>query len=218
MKCIKWLDKNLELAVMAIMLAVMSVLSFVNVIMRYFFHSALSWSDEVCCYCLALSSFFALSCAIRLGTSIRVDTFVTLLSKKVQKMLEVVCSVIMLVFLAFRQGLGPGGARLLGLCTALFALATVTAWSCYGKEALGYLTGGRGGRLYAAGAGACAFLGCVLPLSQIFLLGDAMNGLMALPNLFALFLLSREVREEVRALERPLPHSPGSLHNFLKKV
>ena len=79
MKCIKWLDKNLELAVMAIMLAVMSVLSFVNVIMRYFFHSALSWSDEVCCYCLALSSFFALSCAIRLGTSIRVDTFVNLL-------------------------------------------------------------------------------------------------------------------------------------------
>ena len=123
-----------------------------------------------------------------------------------------------LVFLAFRQGLGSGGARLLGLCTALFALATVTAWSCYGKEALGYLTGGRGGRLYAAGAGACAFLGCVLPLSQIFLLGDAMNGLMALPNLFALFLLSREVREEVQALGRPFPHSPGSLHNFLKKV
>lgn len=101
MKCIKWLDKNLELAIMAIMLAVMSVLSFVNVIMRYFFHSALSWSDEVCCYCLALSSFFALSCAIRLGTSIRVDTFVTLLSKKVQNLLELVCSVIMLVFLAF---------------------------------------------------------------------------------------------------------------------
>ena len=107
-------------------------------------------------------------------------------------------------------GAGPwGGAGRLGLCTALFALATVAAWSCYGKEALGYLTGGRGGRLYAAGAGACAFLGCVLPLSQIFLLGDAMNGLMALPNLFALFLLSREVREEVRALGKALSPFPG---------
>ena len=67
MKLIKWLDKNFELAVMAVMLAVMSILSFVNVIMRYFFKSALSWSDEVCCYCLALSAFFALSCAIRMG-------------------------------------------------------------------------------------------------------------------------------------------------------
>ena len=101
MKLIKWLDKNFELAVMAVMLAVMSILSFVNVIMRYFFKSALSWSDEVCCYCLALSAFFALSCAIRMGTSIRVDTFVTLLSKKAQKILELVCSVVMIGFLAF---------------------------------------------------------------------------------------------------------------------
>ena len=98
MKLIKWLDKNFELAVMAVMLAVMSILSFVNVIMRYFFKSALSWSDEVC---LALSAFFALSCAIRMGTSIRVDTFVTLLSKKAQKILELVCSVVMIGFLAF---------------------------------------------------------------------------------------------------------------------
>ena len=86
---------------MAVMLAVMSILSFVNVIMRYFFKSALSWSDEVCCYCLALSAFFALSCAIRMGTSIRVDTFVTLLSKKAQKILELVCSVVMIGFLVF---------------------------------------------------------------------------------------------------------------------
>lgn len=99
MKLIRWLDKNFELTILAVLLAVMSVLSFANVIMRYCFKSALSWSDEVCCYCLALSAFFALSCAVRQGVSIRVDTFVTLLSPKVQKVLEVVCSLVMLVFL-----------------------------------------------------------------------------------------------------------------------
>lgn len=101
MKLIRWLDKNFELAVLAVMLAVMSVLSFVNVIMRYFFHNALSWSDEICCYCLALSAFFALSCSIRMGTGIRVDTFVTILPSGAQKVLEGICGVIMLVFLGF---------------------------------------------------------------------------------------------------------------------
>ncbi len=62
MNIVKWLDKNLELMILAFLLAVMSVLSFTNVIMRYCFHSALSWSDEICCYCLALSAFFSLPC------------------------------------------------------------------------------------------------------------------------------------------------------------
>ena len=101
MKGIKWLDKNFELAVMAFMLVIMSVLSFANVIMRYCFHNALSWSDEVSCYCLALSAFFSLPCAIRMGTCIRVDTFVNLLPKSIQHILELICNVGMIVFLFF---------------------------------------------------------------------------------------------------------------------
>lgn len=101
MNVVKWLDRNLELVILAFLLAVMSVLSFANVIMRYCFHNALSWSDEVCCYCLALSAFFSLPCAIRMGTSIRVDTFTTMLPKAVQKAVEQVCNVGMIVFLVF---------------------------------------------------------------------------------------------------------------------
>lgn len=99
MKTWRWLDKNLELMILALMLVIMSVLSFANVIMRYVFHNALSWSDEVCCYCLALSAFFALPCAIRMGTTIKVDTFTILLPKNVQKVLEVICYVGMVIFL-----------------------------------------------------------------------------------------------------------------------
>ena len=104
MKAIKWLDKNFELLVLALMLALMSVLSFANVIMRYCFKSAFSWSDEVCCYCLALSAFFALPCAIRMGSSIRVDTFIHMFPEKVRKVLNLVTNVIMIVFLGFTLG------------------------------------------------------------------------------------------------------------------
>ena len=93
-----------------------------------------------------------------------------------------------------------GGA--VSLCTALFAVATLVAWSCYGREGLFYLTRGRGGTVYAVGAGVAAALGCLLPLETVLQLGDAMNGLLALPNLTALFLARREVRRTLQEEER----------------
>ena len=65
-------------------------------------------------------------------------------------------------------------------------------WPPWGREGLFYLTGGRGRIPYALAAGAAAALGCLLPLGTVFQLGDACNGLMALPNVAALFLLRRE--------------------------
>lgn len=101
MKSIKWLEKNFELAILAAFLIIMSVLSFANVILRYCFHQALSWSDEVSCYCLALSAFFCLPCAIRMGTSIKVDTFTTILPLNMQRIINMVCNVGMIVFLVW---------------------------------------------------------------------------------------------------------------------
>ena len=103
-----------------------------------------------------------------------------------------------LAFYAFESALGPWGGRVASLCTALFALATLVAWCCWGREGLFYLTGGRGRTPYALAAGAAAALGCLLPLGTVFQLGDACNGLMALPNVAALFLLRREAADVSR--------------------
>ena len=131
-----------------------------------------------------------------------------------------------LVFTAFASALGPAGAGVAALCTALFALATVVAWCGYGREGLFYLTGGRGRDAFALAAAGAAVLGSLLPLGAVVALGDAMNGLLALPNLAALFLLSREVAEEMERGERALPRRGNgpwkklleSLHNFLKRA
>jgi len=101
MKTLKWLEKNFELAILAVFLAMMCVISFANVIARYFFKSAFSWSDEICCYSLALSAFYTLPCAIRMRSYICVDTFVTLLPKAVKETLAQVTNVIMAAFLIF---------------------------------------------------------------------------------------------------------------------
>lgn len=98
MSVLKWLDRNFEIACMAVILAVMTVLSFANVVMRYCFGNALSWSDEICCYGLAISAFFSLPATIRLRRMIRVDTFTVMLSKKFQKWIAMLCNVIILGF------------------------------------------------------------------------------------------------------------------------
>ena len=98
MSVLKWLDRNFELACMAVILAIMTVLSFANVVMRYCFGSALSWSDEVCCYGLAISAFISLPATIRLRRMIREDTFTVMLSKKIQKWIGILCTVIILGF------------------------------------------------------------------------------------------------------------------------
>ncbi len=98
MSVLKWLDRNFEIACMAVILAIMTVLSFANVVMRYCFGSALSWSDEVCCYGLAISAFISLPATIRLRRMIRVDTFTVMLSKKLQKWIGILCNVIILGF------------------------------------------------------------------------------------------------------------------------
>ena len=107
MSGLKWLDRNLEILIMAVLLVVMTVLSFTNVVMRYCFGNALSWSDEVCCYCMAISAFFSLPATIRNRSMIRVDTFTVMLSARVQKLITMVCTVIIVGFsgLCFKGGL-----------------------------------------------------------------------------------------------------------------
>ncbi len=101
-----------------------------------------------------------------------------------------------LTFYAFESAWGPWGGKAVSLCTALFAAATLLAWSCYGREAFCTLTRGRGRAVYALLAAGAALAGSLVSLDAAFLLGDAMNGLMALPNLLGLFLRRKEVAED----------------------
>ncbi len=110
-----------------------------------------------------------------------------------------------LTFFAYESALGTAGGWAVSLCTAMFALATVVAWCCYGREGLFYLTRGKGKNWFALASAAAAFLGCVMPLTAVLQIGDAMNGLMAIPNILALFLLSGQVRAaERRQLSVPV--------------
>jgi AGCS family alanine or glycine:cation symporter len=100
---------------------------------------------------------------------------------------------------AFQEGLpGKHGDLIVTVSVLLFAVSTAISWSYYGDRATEYLFGARAVPIYRWLYVAFFFLGCILPLSTVWTFGDVALGLMSLPNLICLILLSGQVRVMTR--------------------
>ena len=98
---------------------------------------------------------------------------------------------------AFGTVFGRWGGVFVSVCLLLFAFTSLLGWSYYGERGLSYLTGTtRWKWLYRVFFMVMVVLGSVGDMSSMWQLADIFNGLMALPNLAALFLLRREVAVE----------------------
>ncbi len=78
------------------------------------------------------------------------------------------------------------------LCVALvtFTFSTILGWYLYAEKCVQYLFGNKGILPYRVIYLITVFLGGILSLKLVWALGDIFNGLMALPNLVSLILLS----------------------------
>jgi AGCS family alanine or glycine:cation symporter len=92
--------------------------------------------------------------------------------------------------LAFTAGVGAIGGPLIALCLAVFAFTTIIGWSYYGERCAEYLFGARVIFAYRVVWVLTIIIGAIVKLEIIWALADIFNGLMALPNLIALLLLS----------------------------
>jgi AGCS family alanine or glycine:cation symporter len=82
-----------------------------------------------------------------------------------------------------------------------FAFSTLLGWSFYGETAIGYLLGTRAILPYRLAWLVAAYLGAVGSLRLVWSVADTLNGLMALPNLVGLLLLSGVVARSLRDFE-----------------
>ncbi len=99
---------------------------------------------------------------------------------------------------AFTAGLGEIGGVIVAICLAMFAFSTILGWSYYGEKSLTYLLGPRAVNPYRVLFVFAIFFGTVRSLDFVWAVSDVMNGLMALPNLIGLLLLSGVVARETR--------------------
>lgn len=101
--------------------------------------------------------------------------------------------------LAFGASIGTIGPILVAIGLAFFAFSTLLGWAYYGERNLEYLFGRVAVMPYRFVFIAAIFVGTVRELENLFLISDLMNGMMALPNLIGLLLLSGVVLRETRA-------------------
>lgn len=91
-------------------------------------------------------------------------------------------------------------AFILMLCLAFFAFTTILGWDYYSERCLEYLTGSQKAvKIYRYIYILAVFIGPYMTVSAVWNIADIFNGLMAFPNLIALFALSGIVGKETKA-------------------
>ncbi|MDR2127194.1 MAG: sodium:alanine symporter family protein [Prevotellaceae bacterium] len=92
----------------------------------------------------------------------------------------------------------PFGETILGLSLLMFAFTTIIGWSYYAEKSIEYLFGRKSVLPYKIAYLIMVFTGAVFSLDLIWNFADITNGLMAIPNLIALILLSGVVAVETK--------------------
>lgn len=100
--------------------------------------------------------------------------------------------------LAYNEGLPVIGGYTVTFGLVLFAFSTMISWSYYGDRCAQYLFGDRSVIFYRWLFVLFIVAGAVVQLELVWNISDAMNGLMAIPNLIGLIGLSGVVAGESR--------------------
>lgn len=112
---------------------------------------------------------------------------------------------------AFSTGLpGDWGHWVVTIGLVMFAFSTILGWSYYGERQVERLFGRRLVMPFRVLFSLVVFVGCTTELDVVWNFSDVMNGLMAIPNLIGLLLLSGLIVRETRAYLRHDPKLTAS--------
>ena len=114
---------------------------------------------------------------------------------------------------AFTAGLpGYWGKLLVTLGTITFAFSTILAWEYYGEKCFEYIFGEKYILIYRYAWVIFVFIGALIKLDLVWNFSDAMNALMAIPNLIGLICLSGLLVVETQLFEEGV--RKGSINKF----
>lgn len=104
---------------------------------------------------------------------------------------------------AFQNGLPipeEVSAFILMICLIFFAFTTILGWNYYSERCLEYLSGGnmKHVKIFRWIYILAVFIGPYMTVSAVWTIADIFNGMMALPNMIALFALSGVVAAETK--------------------
>lgn len=111
------------------------------------------------------------------------------------------------------------GAVIVSISIVFFAFSTILGWAYYGERCITRLLGMHASLPYRLLFTVITFVGATTALETVWTLADLLNGLMAVPNLIGLLLLSGLVARETKAylaFDRKLKASPEAVAAHLE--
>lgn len=111
-KVLKWLDDYLEISLCVVLMSVMTLLIFVQVVMRYVFSSSLSWSEELARYLFIWLIYLGISYGCKIMKHIKIDAALLLFPKKAKPYVMIIGDII---FFAFAIYITVTGFQLCGM-------------------------------------------------------------------------------------------------------
>ena len=106
MKALKWLDRYGEVSLMILLLAVSSVVVFLQIIMRFIFQNSLTWSEELARYLFIWMIYIAMSYGVKKSSHLRVDALDSLLTERQQIAIEILVQILVLAFVLIMSVFG----------------------------------------------------------------------------------------------------------------
>lgn len=103
-----------------------------------------------------------------------------------------------LTILGFTATYGNWISIFTAVALCCFAFSTILGWGLYGTRCIEFLFGSKVNRPFMLVYALVAILGATMDLGLLWSIADTFNGLMAIPNLIALFLLSGTVVKLVK--------------------
>ena len=114
---------------------------------------------------------------------------------------------------AFSSGLpGNWGNIIVSLSAITFGFSSILAWEYYGEKCFEYLFKEKWVYLYRYLWVIIVFMGALFELEAVWNFSDAMNALMAVPNLIGLLLLSGILSQETRIFEKGI--NEGTINKY----
>lgn len=101
MKLLKWLDDYFEITICIALMSFMTVLLFVQVIMRRVFSQSLYWSEELARYVFIWLVYFGISYGAKIMKHIRIDAFLGIFPKKSRPFIVILGDLLFLAFAVF---------------------------------------------------------------------------------------------------------------------
>lgn len=130
---------NLDIAIAAIALIILIVLTSSGVFMRYIVGKPYTWLEEIQLFCMVWIVFAAGGAAFRTGNHVAIEMVVEMLPSKLQKIIEIIIDIIILLVIGYLFEQSLGFIKMFVMSGRSTSMIKIPYWLIYGIAPVSYV-------------------------------------------------------------------------------